>query len=93
MSMKTVLVTQEAKDKALRMRATIHNGLQGQVDELRHQGLALAGGAIWKGEKADLFAGSVWPDVERALDRMTTALLDIQTRVNRVLDDIFAAGN
>lgn len=91
--MKTVLVTPEAKDRALQLQRTIGEGLQSQFDHLRAAGGDLAGGAIWKGEKADLFAGSVWPDVERALDRMTTALLDIQTQVNRVLDDIFAAGN
>lgn len=91
--MKTVLVTPEAKDRALQLQRIVDGGLQSQFDQLRATGGALAGGAIWKGEKADLFAGSVWPDVERALDRMTTALLDIQTRVNRVLDDIFAAGN
>ena len=91
--MKTVLVTSEAKDRALQLQRIVDGGLQSQFDQLRTTGSALARGDIWKGEKADLFAGSVWPDVERALDRMTTALLDIQTQVNRVLDGIFAAGN
>ena len=91
--MKTVLVTQQAKDRALQLQRIIGTGVQSQFDQLRSTGNDLAGGAIWKGEKADLFAGSVWPDVQRALDRMTTALTDIQVQVNRVLDDIFAAGN
>ena len=91
--MKTVLVTQEAKDRALQMQRIIGSGIQAQFEQLRATGGDLAGGAIWRGEKADLFASSIWPDVQRALDRMTTALTDIQTQVNRVLDDIFAAGN
>jgi hypothetical protein len=91
--MKTVLVTQEAKDRALQLQRIISSGIQGEFDQLRSTGNDLASGAIWKGDKADLFAGSIWPDVGRALDQMTTALVDIQTRVNRVLDDIFAAGN
>ena len=91
--MKTVLVTQEAKDRALQMQRVIGTGVQAQFDQLRSTGNDLASGAIWQGEKADLFASTVWPDVQRALDRMSTALTDIQTQVNRVLDDIFAAGN
>ena len=91
--MKTVLVTHEAKDRALQLQRIIGTGVQGQFDQLRSTGADLASGAIWKGDKADLFAGSIWPDVQRALDRMSTALTDIQTQVNRVLDDIFAAGN
>lgn len=91
--MNTVLVTQEAKDRAMQLQRIISGGIQGQFDQLRSAGGDLSGGAIWKGDKAALFSGTVWPDVQRALDRMTTALTDIQTQVNRVLDDIFAAGN
>lgn len=91
--MNTVLVTQEAKDRALQLQRIISSGIQGQFDQLRSAGGELSGGAIWRGDKAAMFAGTVWPDVQRALDHMTTALVDIETQVNRVLDDIFAAGN
>ena len=91
--MKTVLVTQEAKDAATRMRAIIGGGLQQQVQDLQRQGTTLASGAVWKGEKADVFQGSIWPETDRALTSMLSALTDLQRRVDGVLDEIFAAGN
>ena len=91
--MKTVLVTQEAKDAAVRMKAIVHGGLQQQVQDLQRQGSTLASGAVWKGEKADVFQGSIWPETDRALTSMITALTDLQRRVDGVLDEIFAAGN
>ena len=91
--MKTVLVTQEAKDAALRMKAIVHGGLQQQVHDLRRQGASLAGGAVWQGQKADVFRGSIWPETERALSSILTALTDLQRRVDGVLDEIFTAGN
>lgn len=91
--MKTVMVTQEAKDAALRMKAIVHGGLEQQVQDLQRQGTTLSTGAVWKGEKADLFQTSIWPDTDRALTSMLTALDDLQRRVDGVLDEIFAAGN
>ena len=91
--MRTVMVTQEAKDAALRMKAIVHGGLQQQVQDLQRQGQTLAGGAVWQGAKADLFQSSIWPETDRALTSMITALGDLQRRVDGVLDEIFAAGN
>jgi hypothetical protein len=91
--MKTVLVTQEAKEAALRMKAIVQGGLQQQVQDLQRQGSTLASGAVWKGQKADIFQCSVWPETDRALTAMITALTDLQRRVDGVLDEIFAAGN
>ena len=91
--MKTVLVTQEAKDAATRMRSIVHGGLSEQVQDLQRQGNTLASGAVWKGEKADIFQGSIWPETDRALTSLVTALADLQRRVDGVLDEIFAAGN
>jgi len=91
--MKTVLVTQEAKDAAIRMRSIVHGGLSEQVQDLQRQGNTLASGAVWKGEKADVFQGSIWPETDRALTSLVTALADLQRRVDGVLDEIFAAGN
>ncbi len=69
------------------------DGLQEQVQDLQRQGATLASGAVWKGQKADLFQASVWPETDRALASMITALTDLQRRVDGVLDEIFAAGN
>ena len=91
--MKTVLVTQEAKQAAVRMRSIVHGGLQEQVRDLQRQGDSLASGAVWKGEKADIFQGQIWPETNSALTRMIAALDDLQRRVDAVLDEIFAAGN
>jgi hypothetical protein len=91
--MKTVLVTQEAKDAAIRMKTIVHGGLQQQVQDLQRQGNTLASGAVWKGEKADIFQGSIWPETDTALTNLVTALGDLQRRVDGVLDEIFAAGN
>ena len=91
--MKTVLVTQEAKDAAIRMKSIVHGGLSEQVQDLQRQGNTLASGAVWKGEKADIFQGSIWPETDRALTSLVAALGDLQRRVDGVLDEIFAAGN
>ncbi len=91
--MKTVLVTHEAKDAALRMKAIVHGGLQQQVQDLQRQGATLSSGAVWKGEKSEIFQSSIWPETEQALTSMVTALGDLQRRVDGVLDEIFAAGN
>jgi len=91
--MKTVLVTQEAKDAALRMKSIVHGGLQQHVEELQRTGKTLASGAVWKGAKADLFQGSIWPETDATLAKMVSALGDLQRRVDAVLDEIFAAGN
>jgi uncharacterized protein YukE len=91
--MKTVLVTQEAKDAAVRMKSIVHGGLQQQVQDLQRQGNSLASGAVWKGAKADVFQGSIWPETDTALTNLVTALADLQRRVDGVLDEIFAAGN
>ena len=91
--MRTVMVTPEAKDAALRMRSVVHGGLQQQVQDLQRQGHVLAGGQAWKGAKADLFQTSIWPDTDRALTSMLGALADLQRRVDGVLDEILAAGN
>ena len=92
-SMQTVMVTQEAKDAAVRMRSIVNGGLQQQVQDLQRQGQTLANGQTWKGAKAELFSTSIWPDTDRALTSMITALADLQRRVDGVLDEIFAAGN
>ena len=91
--MKTVLVTQEAKDAAIRMKSIVHGGLSEQVQDLQRQGNTLASGAVWKGEKADIFQGSIWPETDRALTSLVAALGDLQRRVDGVLAEIFAAGN
>jgi uncharacterized protein YukE len=91
--MKTVLVTQEAKDAAVRMKSIVHGGLTEQVQDLQRQGNTLAGGAVWQGAKADVFQGSIWPETGSALTNLVTALGDLQRRVDGVLDEIFAAGN
>jgi uncharacterized protein YukE len=91
--MKTVLVTQEAKDAAVKMKSIVHGGLQQQVQDLQRQGKTLASGAVWKGQKADVFQGQIWPETDAALTKMITALADLQRRVDGVLDEIFAAGN
>jgi uncharacterized protein YukE len=91
--MKTVLVTPEAKAAADRMKAIVHGGLQQQVQDLQRQGNTLAGGAVWKGSKADLFQGSIWPETDTALTKLVHALADLQRRVDGVLDEISAAGN
>ncbi|MEA3075955.1 MAG: hypothetical protein QOF60_863 [Actinomycetota bacterium] len=90
---KTVLVTEEAKAAARRIKTIVDGGLAEQVADLQRQGKTLAGGAVWKGARAEQFTGSIWPEADAALAKLKPALDDLHRWVDTVLDNIFAAGN
>lgn len=91
--MQEVRVTPDAKAAATKLRAIVHGGLKQQVVDLQSQGHRLADGECWRGSKAAMFSGNVWPETNSALTKMIDALAELQVKVDAILEDIFAAGN
>ncbi|MEA2683867.1 MAG: hypothetical protein QOK05_2195 [Chloroflexota bacterium] len=87
-----VLSTEAARVSIQRMEAILAGQLEQQVQQLEQQGQALSDPNVWDGRAAADFRGNVWPQARTALDRTVQTLEELRRAVQKVNQDIMAAG-
>ncbi|MGH8884620.1 MAG: pyrophosphorylase [Egibacteraceae bacterium] len=87
-----VLSTQEAKTAVTQMQSIVNGDLTSTIDNLKKQGQTLSDPNVWDGNLANQFRGDVWPTANTALDNMKTQLEELRQQVQKINDDIMAAG-
>lgn len=90
--MSRVLSTEEAKGAIRQIQSIIGGGFTEQVALLDAQGRVLSDPNVWDGPLAAQFRGSVWPETKSALDAAKQELEQLRTQLDRISQDIFAAG-
>ncbi|MDR1449459.1 MAG: pyrophosphorylase [Propionibacteriaceae bacterium] len=87
-----VLSTEQAKQAIRQLRSLISGGFTDQISQLDGQGRILSDPNVWDGPLAEQFRGSVWPEVKTALDKAAEQLEELRGQLDRISQDIFAAG-
>lgn len=86
-----VLSTATARDAVTQMRNILHGGLTDQITQLKQQGETLSQPDIWDGRLASEFRGQ-WSEQVSTINNMQTTLQELQSQVERINQDIMAAG-
>ena len=87
-----VLSSEAARVAIQRMEAILAGQLEQQVQQLEQQGQILTDPSIWDGRAAAEFRGTVWPQAKASLDRTIKTLEELRLAVQRVNQNIMAAG-
>jgi uncharacterized protein YukE len=90
--MPTVKVTDLAHQDATKMLSIINNQLPGLISQLNSTGQQMSDPNNWDGPLAQKFRGDVWPKAKADLDKMKTALDQLQGSVQKILTNISHAG-
>ena len=90
--MSRVLATDEARASIRRMQSLVAGGLTDQIVLLDAEGRILSDPNVWDGPTAIQFRGTVWPEAKSMLDSAKNTLEDLRAQLDRVAQDIFAAG-
>lgn len=90
--MSRVLSTEEAKNAIRQIRSIVNGGFTDQIAQLDAQGRILSDPNVWDGPLAATFRGSTWPESKAALDRARQQLEELRAQLDRISQDIFAAG-
>lgn len=90
--MSRVLTTDEARSAIRQIQSIIGGGFTEQISRLDTQGRILSDANVWDGPLAAQFRGSVWPDTKSALDTAKNELEQLRVQLDRISQDIFAAG-
>jgi uncharacterized protein YukE len=90
--MATVKVTDLAHQDATKMLSIISNQLPSLITQLNSTGQQMSDPNNWDGPLAQKFRGEVWPKAKADLDKMQTALTDLQQSVQKILANISHAG-
>lgn len=87
-----VLSTEMARVSIQRMESILAGQLENQVQQLEQQGQILSDPNIWDGRAAADFRGNVWPQAKASLDRTVKTLEELRLAVQKVNQNIMAAG-
>ena len=90
--MPTVKVTDLAHQDAQKMLSIINNQLPSLISQLNSTGQQMSDPNNWDGPLAQKFRGDVWPKAKADLDKMKTALDQLQQSVQKILTNISHAG-
>ena len=90
--MSRVLSTEQAKSAINQMQSIINGGFTDQISALDAQGKILSDPNTWDGPLAAQFRGSTWPETKAALDKARQELEELRTQLDKISQDIFAAG-
>lgn len=69
----------------------ILDGLLQQIQALNKQAETLSNPQYWDGQLAGQFRSS-WPSTNKALNQVVTDLKDLQTKIDRIINNIREAG-
>lgn len=89
--MSRVLSTEVARDAITRMRSIIEGGFAEEIAQLNAQGQILSEPENWDGPLAVQFR-STWLETQAVLDRAREELVELNMQLDRISNDIFAAG-
>lgn len=89
--MTRVLSSPEARAAITKMQSIINGGLMSEINQLNTQGQHLSDPNVWDGRLAQEFRG-LWPETKATLDRMQQQLEQLRQKVDRINQDIMAAG-
>jgi uncharacterized protein YukE len=87
-----VLSTEQAKQAIAQMQAIVNGGLAEQIVRLDVQGKVLSTPDVWDGQLAAQFRDSTWPQTKSALDRARTELDLLREQLQKIAQNIMAAG-
>ena len=87
-----VLSTEQAKQAIAQMQAIVNGGLAEQIVRLDAQGKVLSTPDVWDGQLAAQFRDTTWPQTKSALDRARTELDLLREQLQRIAQNIMAAG-
>lgn len=87
-----VLSTEQAKTAIAQVQAIINGGLAEQISRLDAQGKVLSDPEVWDGQLASQFRDRTWPQTRTALDRARQELDELRSQLQRIAQNIMAAG-
>lgn len=87
-----VLSTEQAKTAIQQMQAIVNGGLAEQITRLDAQGKMLSNPEVWDGQLATQFRDSTWPQTKSALDKARNELDLLREQLQRIAQNIMAAG-
>ncbi len=90
--MSRVLSTEEAKNAIRQIQSIVNGGFTDQISQLDAQGQILSDQSVWDGPLAATFRGSTWPETKDALDKARQELEELRAQLDKISQDIFAAG-
>ena len=91
MAQGTILTTPEAERASSQMKTIIDGGLNEQITSLIREGNTLSEPTVWDGNHAATFRAN-WPTTSRQLREARDELARLQEAVEKVRQDIVAAG-
>ncbi|MGH3708598.1 MAG: WXG100 family type VII secretion target [Pseudonocardiaceae bacterium] len=86
-----VLATPEARSAVQRLKTLVSGDLLTMIRDLEKQGDTLADSNQWDGSLANQFRGT-WPGNKTTINNMRTDLEKLQQDVDRITQNIMAAG-
>lgn len=86
-----VYTSLETKDRVQQMSRTLNDAFFGALSQIISDGQYLADESNWRGGKADQFR-SGWTTIEQSLRNVYDGLVELNTVVDGVTNDILAAG-
>lgn len=87
-----VLSTEQAKSAIQQVQAIVNGGLAEQISRLDAQGQVLSSPDVWDGHLAAQFRDSTWPQTRSALERARQELDQLREQLQRITQNIMAAG-
>lgn len=90
--MSRVLTTEEAKTAIRQIQSIVDSEFTEQIARLDTQGRILSDPNVWDGPLAAQFRGTVWPDAKAALDGAKYELEQLRAQLDKISQNIFAAG-
>ena len=87
-----VLSTEQARTAIQQVQAIINGGLTEQIARLDAQGKILSSPDVWDGQLAAQFRDSTWPQTTTALERARAELDQLREQLQRITQNIMAAG-
>lgn len=86
-----VLSTEQAKASITKMKSIIDGGLVEQISALHSEGTTLSQPDVWDGQLAVQFRGN-WQEMHGSLERVRSQLMDLQSQIKAINEDIMRAG-
>ena len=87
-----VLSTDTAKSAIQQVQAIVNGGLTEQIAKLDAQGRVLSDPDVWDGPLAQQFRDQIWPETKSALDNVKRELEDLRQQLQKISQNIMAAG-
>lgn len=87
-----VLSTPEAKQAIQSIQSILNGQFIGSIQQLETQGQTLSEPNVWDGNLAQTFRSDTWPQCSSALKSAHQQLIQLQGDLQKIAQNIFAAG-